>query len=702
MAARRTVSVALEVKAGAARKEIRGAASDVEKLEAAVVDTGHGLDKMSDKASKAGRASEKAAAGTKTAKVEAEAYKRELGQLDRQIDATILHLKTLGREFASTGDKTTLARIKAERTMLSQLRQIGQTLKPEAPGTAGSGFLSGIPASPVLVGSLVAIGAAALPAIGAAVGGAVLGGVGTGGIVGGVMAAGQDPRVGAAASRFGQSFMADFASAGQPFIQPLIHALDELGETGASFTASLGRSFSQLAPLLGPLTKGVDGFVRKLDVGLEKLFGEGAPPVIRALANELPEIGDAIGDMFASISDGSEGATMGFIEFLHIMEDVTRGTGEFIEALSDVFAWEVKTGYGATAWANSWLDGLEKVTRFTGLTNIAIDQYNGVLDDLNKEDADLIAGFHDANDATNDWRGSLRDLRDTTEEMAARLANFNDEIEKYLHKTLGVEEAQIRLKKQWADTVETLREGERTLNINTKAGQDNKQALIDMIQAADAVRVAEYNKTGSLDAANAAYDRQLARLRDMAIKLHFNKDQVDALISSVTSGNAIGGLTVPVTMPGLSTYTARLNYYIQQLGIAKGLAATEFATYREGERSLSRRWGGVTEHAATGTLRDAAVYPGGPTRYAFAEASTGGEAFVPKRGAYGRSMSILNKAAGWYGGMVVPRGTRGGGVMTVVHEHRHTLTIDGTGVMSGIRTEVELLGGDVQKALGSR
>lgn len=659
MSARRTVSVALEVKAADARRDIRGASGDVRQLEASVVATGRGLDKMSEKASKAGRGAEKAAAGTKTAKVEAEAYKRELGSLDRQIDATVLHLKALGREFVATGDRAVLGRIKAERSMLRQLEAMRKNLMPAADGSGIGATLGALPSQ--LRGAGIAAVAALLPlllpTIGAAVGGAVLGGAGAGGIIGGIAAAGQDPRVKAAAAHFGQSFMADFASAGTPFVAPLVRSLGELEDTGAGFTSTLHRGFTQLAPVIGPVTKGIDGLVRGLDRGLDSVFSGPAQKAIRALSNELPEIGNAIDDALSAISDNSDGATMGLIGMLHAVEDLVRGGGEFIGWLSGVFEWTVRVSNAFSTVVSGWLETFSFLEKIPVIGN-ALGLVRGYFEDARDETYSLIDGLGKASDATGDWNTKLRDLRDTTEEEAAALANFNDEIEKYLGKTLGVEEAQIRLKRQWADTVETLKDGKRTLDINTKAGQDNKQALLDMIKAADDVRVAEYNKTGSLDAANAAYDRQLTKLRDMAVKLGFDKTKVDELIDSVKTGNAVGGLTVPVTMPGLNSYINRLNYFIQQLGIAKGLAAAEFATYREGERNPSgNRWGGVYEHAAVGTLREASYYSAAnPGRYMIAEPATQGEAFVPKRGDYGRSMSILSQAAGWYGASVVPGG----------------------------------------------
>jgi hypothetical protein len=55
---------------------------------------------------------------------------------------------------------------------------------------------------------------------------------------------------------------------------------------------------------------------------------------------------------------------------------------------------------------------------------------------------------------------------------------------------------------------------------------------------------------------------------------------------------------------------------------------------------FQNRWGGLYERAASGLLREAAVYPPtGPAAYAFAEPATGGEAFVPKHGNAARSLT---------------------------------------------------------------
>lgn len=76
-----------------------------------------------------------------------------------------------------------------------------------------------------------------------------------------------------------------------------------------------------------------------------------------------------------------------------------------------------------------------------------------------------------------------------------------------------------------------------------------------------------------------------------------------------------------------------------------------------------RREGGVTAHAQMGLLRDPEIFspaPAGPARYAFAEPTTGGEAFIPRFGDRQRSLSIADVAAQWHGGRVVTGAELGG------------------------------------------
>lgn len=707
MSAKRKVAVELEVAAAGARREIRGTAADVDKLirstevageslddmASEAAQAGRKLDDMADEAAQAARATDKLAAGARISGKNLKDMKNELGRLDGQIDQTVAHLKLLEHQFAQTGDKSLLKQIRSQQSLIAQLRKIRKDLTPDQ--LPAKDVLDMIPMNGVAIGvATVAASALAAP-IGAAIAGAVIGGVGVGGVVGGIVAAAHDGRVKDAYGELGHGLALSLKEAGRPFLGPLIHEVTDLGVAGHKGINILHDGFEKLAPVLRPLVLGLGGFVDKIGPGLSKTF-TAAAPAVRALANELPEIGEALGDMLATLGEDDR-ATEGLIGLLHVTEDLIYVTGQFIGTLE--YEYDQLVGLGteldklkdrAGPFAASWGFGFNYLT---------------------DEATDTRKAFKQALDTSDDYSHSLEGTADSAEEAAEKIKDLNDAIESQLGIVLGVREAQIRFKEKWDDATKAIRDnikahedGARSLDRSTKAGRENEQLLIDLIKAADGVRDAKYRETGSLDEANKAYDAQLGRLRDMAINLGIEKKKVDELIDSVRSEVLKKGINVGVSTPGLPTAQARLDKVEATLNRLDGSHAVATVLIQELHREeyrqyAGRRWGGITEHAATGTLRDAAIYRP-PTRYAFAEPATGGEAFVPKRGDYGRSMSILSAAASWYGASVVPHRMAGGGASVV--EHRHVLVVEGTGVLAGLRQEIGLLGGDVQNALGSR
>lgn len=111
-----------------------------------------------------------------------------------------------------------------------------------------------------------------------------------------------------------------------------------------------------------------------------------------------------------------------------------------------------------------------------------------------------------------------------------------------------------------------------------------------------------------------------------------SEDGIDGLQGAI---NGLHGKTVDIVLRTLNQQAAN--------------------TYNNAKEAM--RWGGV-RHAETG-LVNAGVYSAqNPARYAFAEPATGGEAFIPKRGDYARSMAILREAASWYGAEVLSGGSQ--------------------------------------------
>lgn len=260
---------------------------------------------------------------------------------------------------------------------------------------------------------------------------------------------------------------------------------------------------------------------------------------------------------------------------------------------------------------------------------------------------------------------------------------------------------------------ESFKENGKAITGNTTAALKNRIAIQEAAKAAAEAAQAKFEETGSLKDANKVYDDYIRRLEESLRKEGLKPAQIKAIIDQYAKMPELVVTTVQANTSQATTALAALQ--LKVLGLKDKTIRVSASVYwndaglHVGTGTQMRRWGGVTEYAATGTLRDAAVYSAGSRpRYGFAEPETGGEAFIPKFGNAKRSLGIANTAAGWYGHTVVPSSTAGAmqvgsgsGGRSVV-EHVHRVVIEGTGVVEGLRKVIELKGGDVQNALGAR
>jgi hypothetical protein len=265
---------------------------------------------------------------------------------------------------------------------------------------------------------------------------------------------------------------------------------------------------------------------------------------------------------------------------------------------------------------------------------------------------------------------------------------------------------------------ESLDTNGRSLDMTTEKGRNNMGAISDMARAARDAGQAEYDLAVSQgDQANAAAraDKVVSGYRDqlknMLIAAGVSRDKVDNLATALFGLPKHVATTVELYGVDISKIKlGELGAALRNIPSEKRVTVIqayradhpEVAAVSRNDR-IARRWGGVTEHAESGLLRDAALYSAtAPARYAFAESATGGEAFVPKYGDYGRSMSILSTAARWYGAAVVPAGggttvhvTVNAGVGTDGHRV-------GAQIAEALRPYVAARGGSVQAAITGR
>lgn len=232
-----------------------------------------------------------------------------------------------------------------------------------------------------------------------------------------------------------------------------------------------------------------------------------------------------------------------------------------------------------------------------------------------------------------------------------QLADVFDELN---GEALDWADAQDDLEASFDDASEAIAKNGRTLDVHTEKGRDNRKALRDIAEATRDAIQARYADTESLPAAIAVYEEGRQAFIRNAMAAGLARDAAEKLADEWLKMPPLVATTI--TTPGMEASLAKARELHRLLGSNAAASVSVHGT----DYVSGRRWGGVTVHAAAGSLRDASIFsPVSPARYAFAEPATRGEAFIPRAGDYGRSMSILSTAAGWYGASVVA----GGGAM---------------------------------------
>ena len=315
----------------------------------------------------------------------------------------------------------------------------------------------------------------------------------------------------------------------------------------------------------------------------------------------------------------------------------------------------------------------------TGLTADQLPKYTEAAGNAAVANSALAKGFGDAESSARTMTSGLQAAIDAGQSLKDVFDELNGA-------TLGWRAAERQAEEAVDSLQAALELSNGSLDHHTDKGRAASAAVDSMAKSAIDAAQAKYEESGSLEEANRVYDRYIGQLRKTLSQAGLSKKEIDRLIDSIAR------------VPKYKTTNVEVKIKYTETGFGN----SAYAVYFSGGKVQVKRWGGITEHARDGLLRDAEVFsPQSPARYAFAEPETQGEAFIPKSGNYGRSMSTLQHAAGWYGADVVPRGGwYGGGGQVVRVEISGGVVVEGNGVISGFRREIAASGKTVQDYLG--
>lgn len=506
---------------------------------------------------------------------------KDASLLSKKLFELDVAIRNNAKELERTGD-TSLVKVirKQQREMnaLGKIRRDVLGIGGGAAGEVGKSFIQslagtgselkgamGAARGPAIAGA-VALGASIAPFLGGAISSAVLGGTGAGGIIGGVALAARDSRVKAEAETLGALISSGLTTVGEPFIGPTIDSIRLLGKEFAGSSDEMREAFATIAPVLNPLTEGIGGLVRESMPGVIKAM-ESAKPVIRAIGNELPELGRSFSDFFDTVSEDPDGAIMAIKALSQATSTALDVTGNLVAGLSQAFETTQRWGVGAADTVGDVAEKLQYVAPIWSLVargaREAQENYQGQLDALNR-----------SNDATRDHRNVTESLTTSYHRLGSALTAATGDIEaqrmamlNLVSASLDVRRATVDMERAVDEMGEAAKENGTSLDITTEAGRRNVEtieagidALLRGSQAAyDSARANGATALEAEEAAKRYRDQWIPALEAAAVKAGFNASQVRALHDELRKldGKTVtytlvqkGGRTIGAKVPG--------------------------------------------------------------------------------------------------------------------------------------------------------
>lgn len=724
----RKASVALELKAGQFKAEATEAEGKVDGLDRKVDKLDRSITKIPPDAAKAAAAmkllgDESGKAGVKLDDLGKRST--SMGAIDERIAKTRAEVRGLAEDFNRTGDAGFLAKLIGGQKDLQELEKLKKRISGALSDGAAeggreggkvftselSGMLSTPGLGPIVTAVLVSAAIAAAPLIGAA----LMGAAGIGGVAAGVVGQLHDPQVHKAFVDVGHDLSTTLTNDTQGFKQPLISGAREL--QGALHQVLDTVDWKAAADDVAPLVRGLTRLGIDIIPGINKLLGVSGP-ILQALVGDLAGLATGISTAFSEMAAGGKGAQETLRLVVGAIASALVVVGALVLGVSKLVEWFIAAGSHVGDFISKLDTSFPLVNRFGQGLKAAFDQFNGANDvhTLGRAVNNLGTATAPTAEGLAKMAAALNETKLSAASLEAAMAG------KLFSTILNVDQGILGWHKSLLDLHDTLDQNGLAIDrhtglvsMNTKAGIGNREAVLAAMTANMQQYQAFIAAGGAADVATKNYDDNTAALEAMLHKANYTQKQIDDMIGSLKS--VPHKTQADIAMNGLAEAINNMGNLLAELnhlnGRDYGFTVTErhvyesdYLTHQQGEHN---RWGGIYQHAAAGLLRDANVYSAtSPGRYMIAEPATGGEAFVPRRGDYGRSTAILDQAARWYGGRFAPGGAGGGGgggpmVYLTVNAGLGT---DGRAVGQQIadvlRPWVASNGGNVQRALAGR
>lgn len=541
--------------------------------------------------------------------------------LETKLTSLRAETRKLADDFNRTGNTDLLGKLFKNQNAVEELTKLRTRITSELSKGMGDGGRQGMNTfmaelqgtlgtpgiGPIVAGAIIAGVALAAPAVG----GALMGAAGIGGIAGGIIGQISDPQVHQAVQTLGVDIMETLSKDTVVFKKPLLQATQEVDQALTKMIG--GVDWKAASQDLEPLVRGLMSLVTNILPGFNHLLQESGP-VLGSMANDLAEVGKGVSTMFDLIAQGSKGGQEGLRAILYLITGIFVITGSAILGLEKLTEW----GVAATDRFGKFLEGVK-----TGVP--AMDSF---FETTGRGFQRLAQQLNGANDV-NTYVRNLQDMGQAAtlsghdlNQLADQLGVVNDQLsdvaskwtQKLFDKLMGLDEATLH----WHESLTKLNDtiGQNGLAIdrhthllsqNTKAGEENRAAILEAVQANMAQYQAMINGGISAQDAAQAYDQNTEALKRQLHAAGYTSAQIEDLIGKyervpdqVNTALAVSGLTDALN--NLGQLIAYVNHVDgRQFGF--GINVTYSYTNPGRSNALDRAHGGIVG-AATGGIRD--------------------------------------------------------------------------------------------------
>lgn len=606
--------------------------------------------------------------------------------LERRISSARSEVKKLTDEFLKSGDLDVFQKLGKAQGDLSFLEGFRKKMSnsvegglrdgiskagPEAASTFASLFQGGIIKS--LSNPYVAAAAAGLAAVLgsfvlSAVGGAIIAagavGVAGAGVAGAFM---QSEQVKRAWNGAIDSIQSKWMTASSTFIKPLIDGAGTFKHIFAD--VNLYGMFEKASTFIGPLVEGASWFAKNIITGIGYLVDNGGP-VIEVLRRELPELGAAIMDMFQDIAGGNKGAADGLRDMFNLIEQGIRGLGVMVEAAEKMY-------HGFTGARDAVGDFFSYLDDHVPVIFKAADAVSNFWEDADTEK--VLAPLRDANGVTKELGENAANSKEAFDALGQKMNLAGDlgsamakKVQEVFSITMNADQATLGWYESLTKLEEAFDKNGHTIDIHTKKGQANREAILSTVTANMQLYQAQIAAGMGSDDAAAAYDQNTKALEKQLRQAHYTQGEIDGLIGKYRGiPSKVNTLIATENLTKAINDLAALTRQINGIPTSKTIYVKTIQQYQKttaggldmglGHQGAGRY--GAIRMAQGGTV----VNPSNPGTFLFGEPETGGEAFIPLRGIpQMRAMSLAQTVGDRYGFDAVPRGGGGGAVVVKV------------------------------------